>query len=165
MNEITIYKIYCKDQNIKDIYIGSTSNFERRTFQHKYCCNNTNSKYYNNYKYVFIRENKGWDNWIMKSIITCSKEEQYKMERWHIENVEHTNLNKSIPTRTEKEYYEINKEKVKEYKKQYYENNREQIKEKQREKITCECGVTFRKDNKIRHNKSNKHQNYLKLNE
>ena len=78
---------------------------------------------YNNYKYVFIRENKGWDNWIMEKITTCSKEEQYKMERLHIENSEHTNLNKSIPTRTEDEWRLDNKEKIKEY----YEVNKENI--------------------------------------
>ena len=114
MNEITIYKIYCKDESIKDIYIGSTSDFKRRKngiINH--CCNNINGNKYNRYKYVFIRENKGWDNWIMEKITTCSTEEQYKMERWHIENSEHTNLNKSIPTRTEDEWRLDNKEKIK----------------------------------------------------
>ena len=77
---------------------------------HKSCCNNINGNKYNRYKYVFIRENKGWDNWIIESITTCSTEEQYKMERWHIENSEHTNLNKSIPTRTEDEWRLDNKE-------------------------------------------------------
>jgi len=192
MNEITIYKIYCKNESIKDIYIGSTSYFKKRKKSHKSCCNNSNGSRYNNYNYVFIRENGGWNNWIMESITTCSKEERYKMERWHIENIENTNLNKYMPCRTEEEYYKINKEyreKNKEAKKennrQYYKDNKEKIKEEakqyyyknkdkfnnkekmkeRKEKITCECGATFRKDNKIRHNKSNKHQNYLKLNE
>ena len=194
MNEITIYKIYCKNENIKDIYIGSTNNFELRKKQHKHSCNNTNSKHYNNYKYVFIRENKGWGEWIMESITTCSKEKQYTIERWYIENVEHTNLNKNIPTRTGKQYKEdnkeklkeqnkqyrednkekikqyrednkekikeVNKEKLNEYAKQYKEVNKEKIKEKQKEKMTCECGSTFTKCNKPRHEKTNKHKNY-----
>ena len=42
MNEITIYKIYCKDESIKDIYIGSTSNFKRRKRDHRSRCNNSN---------------------------------------------------------------------------------------------------------------------------
>ena len=198
MNEITIYKIYCKNESIKDIYIGSTSNFKKRSIQHKHCCNTSNGSKYNNYKYIFIRENGGWDNWIMESITTCSKEEQYKMERWHIENVEHTNLNKTIPCRTEeelneikkeykKQYREVNKEKMKQhrevnkdkkkaYDKQHYDKNKEKIieqskqyseanKEKMKEKITCECGSIYRKSNKTQHNKSNKHQNFLKINE
>jgi len=201
MNEITIYKIYCKDESIKDIYIGSTSNFKKRKGEHKSCCNNINGKEYNYYKYVFIRENKGWDNWIMESITTCSKEKQYTIERWYIENVEHTNLNKSIPTKTKQEwrldnkqkiieqskqyyninkekiikqtrqyyknnkekndeqmkkYREVNKEKIKEYKKQYYETTKAKIKEK----MTCDCGSTFRKRDKPRHEKTNKHKNY-----
>ena len=179
MNEITIYKIYCKDESIKDIYIGSTCDFKQRKKQHKYCCNNINGNKYKCYKYVFIRENGGFDNWIIESITTCSTEEQYKMERWHIENSEHTNLNKSIPTRTEdewrldnkeklneyaKQYKEVNKEKLKEYNKeyikQYREVNKEKINEKKKEKMTCECGSTFRKCDKARHEKTNKHKNY-----
>ena len=30
-----IYKLCCKDLNIKDIYVGSTCNFARRKCQHK----------------------------------------------------------------------------------------------------------------------------------
>jgi len=40
----TIYKIVCKDVNIKDCYVGSTTNFNRRKQEHKYNCNNVNSK-------------------------------------------------------------------------------------------------------------------------
>ena len=57
------YKISCKDETIKDCYIGSTTNFVSRMLNHKRrCINEDNSKHH--YKvYETIRANKGWDNW------------------------------------------------------------------------------------------------------
>lgn len=60
-----IYKIVCKDLNVKDIYVGHTTNFIRRKANHKYDCNNPNSKPYNFKIYLTIRENGGWSNWEM----------------------------------------------------------------------------------------------------
>ena len=70
----TIYKLCCKDTSIKDIYIGSTTNFRQRKSQHKNCCNNENNKHYNYRLYKFIRENGGFDNWEMFMI------EEFKCE-------------------------------------------------------------------------------------
>ena len=52
-----IYKIYCKDTNIQDIYIGSTYNFKLRYYTHKNNCININNKKYNYRVYKFIRDN------------------------------------------------------------------------------------------------------------
>ena len=54
-NNSIIYKLCCKDTNITDIYVGSTTNFYRRKQDHKQQCNNTNSKEYNKNAYQFIR--------------------------------------------------------------------------------------------------------------
>lgn len=60
-----IYKIYCNDETITDIYVGHTTNFYVRKYQHKNACKDTK----NNYKiYKTIRENGGWDNWNMVEI-------------------------------------------------------------------------------------------------
>ena len=58
-----IYKIECKDVNIKDVYIGQTTNFINRKAVHKIRCNhNNNPKYY--YKiYECMRNNGGFNNW------------------------------------------------------------------------------------------------------
>ena len=50
-----IYKMCCKDANIEEIYIGSTTNVIRRRCEHKSKCTNPNDKDYNAYKYQFIR--------------------------------------------------------------------------------------------------------------
>ncbi len=35
-----VYKLCCNDTNIKDIYVGSTTNFIRRKSDHKSACDN-----------------------------------------------------------------------------------------------------------------------------
>ena len=60
-----IYKIYCKDECITDIYVGHTTNFIQRKSGHKAACNNEK----NDLKiYKIIRENGGWNNWNMIEI-------------------------------------------------------------------------------------------------
>ena len=159
--EIIIYKIYCKNNEIKDCYIGSTGNIKTRIQVHKYSCNNENSEKYNQYKYVYIRENGGFNNWDFKILCKCPKEDRYKMERWYIENCKESNLNKSIPTRTHKEYYQKNKEKINEYQKEYDKKNKETTKQK----MTCICGSIFRICDKSRHCKTLKHQKYIENNQ
>ena len=61
----SIYKLCCKNVDVKEIYIGSTTNFKRRKNAHKTSCNNEKGKKYNMNVYSFIRENGGWNNWSM----------------------------------------------------------------------------------------------------
>jgi len=63
-----IYKIYCKDESIDDVYVGHTTNFTKRKYQHKICCNKTNEQYFKLKIYKTIRDNGGWDNWDMIEI-------------------------------------------------------------------------------------------------
>ena len=57
--------------------------------------------------------------------------------------------------------YRTNREERLEKAKQYRQKNKDRISEKQKEKITCECGKTYTKHHKTRHNRSNKHQKYI----
>ena len=64
-----IYKLVHKDDlENKNIYIGSTTDFRRRKNAHKTTCTNPKSKPYNNKVYQQIRENDGWDTWVMVEI-------------------------------------------------------------------------------------------------
>jgi hypothetical protein len=59
-----IYKIFCKDSNITDIYVGHTTNFTQRKYAHKIASNSQSKlKIYDT-----IRKNGGWDNWDMVEI-------------------------------------------------------------------------------------------------
>jgi len=62
----SIYKIYCKDENIKDIYIGQTLNINKRINSHKNAC--YNKKYKKQKVHKFIIKNGGWENWFFVEI-------------------------------------------------------------------------------------------------
>ena len=131
-----VYKICCKDIDITDCYVGSTTCLRNRKWQHKSCCDNEKSKVYNYPVYKFIRNNGGWDNWevvMVEEYPECrSGEELLKYERDHIEMLGAT-LNKVVIGRTQKEYREDNKEEIRVKKREYHEKNREEKCAKMRE--------------------------------
>ncbi len=120
-----IYKICCKDINITEIYIGSTTNFTKRKSCHKTACNNDKSKEYNKYKYQFIRQNGGWENFEMieiEKIDNCKNGNELRFrERHHVELLK-ASLNKSVPNRTVTEYRKDNKDYYANYYVKYNQN-------------------------------------------
>tara|TARA_B110000285_G_C14898969_1_gene502256 strand:+ start:63 stop:854 length:792 start_codon:yes stop_codon:yes gene_type:complete len=60
-----------------------------------------------------------------------------------------------------KQYRINNKYKVKEISKKYRINNKDKIKQYKSIKCTCECGSTYCKTDKARHNRTKKHIKYL----
>lgn len=63
-----IYKIYCKDDTVTDIYVGHTTNFVQRKSAHKQGCTNVKHSNYSCKLYNTIREHGGWSNWNMDII-------------------------------------------------------------------------------------------------
>lgn len=136
-----IYKIVCNDLNIKDLYIGHTTQFIKRRYLHKYSCNNENSKRYGLKVYSTIRENGGWDNWSMIEVekYNCNdSNEATARERYWYESLQ-SKLNMICPKRSKKEYYENNKEKILKRRnkdnsnKDYYETNKDKILKRNKE--------------------------------
>ena len=184
-----IYKLCCKDKSIEECYIGSSTNWKQRKRLHKSNCNNPNQKSYNQKKYVFIRENGGWENWEMVLIYyyPCNNSMELKAEEERVRQENHNNLNmyRAYQTKEElkeyhKQYYIENKDKRLEYHKQYHINNRESISEyqkqyqkqykinnrdkllqKAKQKITCDCGCIIKKANIAKHKKTNKHKELM----
>ena len=157
-----IYKIVCKDINIKDCYVGSTTDFIRRKNRHKLNSKRNNSES-ELYVHDVIRNNGGWENWEMIEIekyIASDHNDALKKERFWLEELKAT-LNKARPTITkeEKEEYkkkwdDINKDKKKEYDKEYRKDNRvkkselaKEYYEKNKEQI--KSNVTEYKENNI----------------
>jgi len=148
-----IYKII--DNTNGNCYIGSTTQtLKQRLSNHKSKCNYVEKC--TSYKII---NNGNYDIELIEDIGNVTKQERYAKERYYIENTEC--INKYIPSRSRKEYTEANKEKIKEYDKKYREDNKEKIKEWRYEKFTCECGKQYTRKDKLRHERSQKHKNYL----
>jgi len=154
-NNTVIYKIkHNEDYDDLNIYVGSTTNFRGRKNQHKSCCNNENSKKFNINIYRYIRDNGGWDQFVMVLIeeYSCnSNNEKQIRERYHIDILK-PKLNCNIPCRTLEEWKKDNKEILSKKLKDYKNNNKEKIKEKDKQ---------YRDNNKEQAKKRSKkhHQN------
>ena len=151
-SKCVIYKLVCKDINVTDVYIGHTTQFTKRKYQHKSNSHNIDNKLYHLPVYAFIREHGGFDNWDMVLIenYSCSNQlEALRRERYYLELLQAT-LNSRIPSRTNEEYGSI-----------YRAEHREQILETKKEKKTCCCGIIYSVSGKSRHVKSQFHLNFI----
>jgi hypothetical protein len=133
-NNGKIYKIV--DNTNGNIYIGSTCEptLARRLAGHR--------GYFNSYlkggsvskvSYFKILENNDYSIVLLEEYPCETKDQLLSRERYYIEN--NDCVNKVIPSRTAKEYYQDNRDKIKEYYqdnrdkiKKYYQDNRDKIK-------------------------------------
>lgn len=131
-NKTIMYKLVCNDLNVKEIYIGHTTNWKQRKTLHK---RDIDKK--NDCKNIFIRNNGGWENWSMIMIenYPCNnKLEACKRERELMEQHNNTiNTNRPFITEQEKNEYSMeykikNKEKLLEYHSNYRKEHKEKIK-------------------------------------
>ena len=155
-NKGIIYKLCCKDPKITDIYIGSTTDFTKRKWNHKTCCTNKDDKSYNYNVYKFIREHGNWDNWDIIQVEAYNAENKRDLEsreRHWIEDLKST-LNRKIPTQTSLEYYQNNREKFAIKSAIYQKNNREKISKKAAEyRENNKALITVKKANRYQKNK------------
>ena len=106
-----------------------------RRWLHKSDCTNPNSKSYNQKNYKYIRENGGWDEWLMIEIEKYPCKDVYEaIARERVIQAEmKAKLNSVIAGRTQKQRYQDNREKILEQKKQYSQDNYDKIKEYQKQ--------------------------------
>jgi len=185
MEKYTIYQIVCKNESIKETYIGSTVNLKDRISKHKYDCNNPNSKSYNAKVYQFMRLNGGFTNF--KFIVLKEKEcvdnyEAHRIEQQYItelksglnNNLSYTGLNsieykKQYDKQYNKQYYQENKQYYKQYRlenqkylKQYNTQYKILNKNKLNEKYCCLiCKGSYTYHNISKHEQSNKHKKHI----
>ena len=151
MNKFQNAKIYKIVDNTSDlIYIGSTyKTLNSRLKKHEY-----NFKSFKAGKCSFITsfkilENNDYKIELLKLFPCQNKQELNIAEGIEIKQAKTNGLNivnKNISGQT-----------VKESQAQYYKNNRIKI----NEKLNCVCGGNFSKCNKLRHENSKKHQEYI----
>ena len=99
-----IYKIYCKDETITDIYVGHTTNFIQRKYQHKISSSSLDNKLK---IYNTIRANGGWTNWDMIEIAkyNCKDHTEARIkEQEHYEQLKAT-LNSCPPFVNKNNYF------------------------------------------------------------
>jgi hypothetical protein len=149
-----IYKIeHIENESL--IYVGHTTNFKQRKAEHKNTCNNEKHTRFNLKLYTMIRENGGWEMFVMIEVekYPCNdKREADKRENELMKELK-ASMNKISSFRTneerlendrqrERQRYKENKEEILKRKKEYRENNKEKLKqynieyaEKNKEKI------------------------------
>ena len=176
-SRFVVYKLCCKDVSVKDEYVGGTTCKTKRKNDHKSICLNPKNKKHNIYVYQFIREHGGWENWDMIEVeaFPCKTSEQARTrERYWLETLGAT-LNLIRPIQTDEEHREQkaafsradaiqNRKRATAYRiahpeqvRQYFVANAKQIRERLAERITCDCGMDYRRGNKAQHLRSAKH--------
>ena len=185
-----VYKIW-SPSHPDEIYIGSTTQplakriGGHRTQYKQY--QNGKSRYFTSYK---VLEHGDAKIELIEQVNCKCRDELIAREGYYIRTL--NCVNKVIPDRTTKEYYqdnrqeklqqnkqwrENNKDKLKQYREQNkdriaqtdklkYQKNKEKIKARKTEKITCdECGAIVSRGNISTHKKSKKHLQALKTTE
>jgi len=178
-----IYKIEHIDKP-ELVYVGSTTDFIKRKYNHKSTCNNENERQHNLKLYQMIRDNGNWDSFKIMIIkeFPCNSKTELLIEEEKYRKELQASLNDKKAYQTTNEYLEYyinyriqNKEKIKIKKTNYNKKNKEKIKEQQKEyyknnidKINelfnCICGGKFSFGHKSRHEKSKKHINFINNN-
>lgn len=145
-NYTFLYKLQHKEKSDL-IYIGHTTNFDKRKAEHKCCSLKDPQKLY-----VIIRENGGWDCFTMSILVvfTCNN----KLEALAQEDKMMRELNPTMNSRMAKLKNEANALSSRRW--------RERNIEKINMKVQCECGCPpLIHRNMIRHRASTRHAKYM----
>ena len=139
---VNFYKI--TSTNSPTVYVGSTRHsIHERLIRHELDYVNYNNGYGNRTTSHEILIFNNYSIQLLESALCLNKDDRNSIERKHILNTPNR-VNKVIPGRTQKQYYQDNK-----------------IKNSQH--IACyHCHGTYTKYNKLNHFKTKKHQNFPK---
>jgi hypothetical protein len=129
------------------VYIGSTTNFNRRKSEHKFHATNEKSPKYNHKVYQTIRELGGWNNFEMVLVARCPCNDKMELHAKEFEYQQLFDVNMNTYDAVhDPEYY-----------KKYREKNKEYI----LEKIKCGCGCVISRSSLFRHRRSQRHLNLM----
>ena len=139
-SKLVIYKIQ-HINNPELLYVGSTTDFTKRKYQHKWYCSNDNAKEYNYKLYQMIRENGNWDmfNMVVIKPFPCQNKRDAEAEEDKVMREMKATLNsiRAFITPEERieiarQYYTENIDKIAENKKQYYLEHRDEMAERRK---------------------------------
>jgi len=149
-----IYWITCNNTNIKDSYVGHTTDYENRYSRHKNSCNDVTNTIR---LYETIRQNDGWENWNMTILEKMNEETTFEEAR---EREEHyriglqatLNTNRCYVDETEKKINNIenvklwrknNTEEYNDYQRNHYKKRMED--EETRKKFNERCRINSKR--------------------
>jgi hypothetical protein len=171
-----MYKISCKNPDIKSCYIGHTTNFNQRKRAHIRNTITENDKHYHLKHYEFIRQNGGWDEWEMIEIekfIGKTKLEA-RIREQELINQYGADLNslnayitedhrKELKKQITQKYREENKELLKEQTKKYKEDHKEIIAEQMKKYRAENKEKIYEKNKEYREKNKEKHEEWQKI--
>ena len=121
-----IYKIeHIDDESL--VYVGHTTNFDKRKTQHKYYCKKDNHRHYNLKVYQMIRQNGDWEMFKMIEVqkYPCADRREAERRENEVMKELRASMNTKKSFRTQDE--------LTEYRKEYGTNYREVHKEKKQQ--------------------------------
>ena len=164
-SKTVIYKLQHKDIESL-VYVGSTTNFIQRKYNHKGSTTNPNHQNYNEEKYKTIRANGGWDMFNMLEIkkYPCNDNREAEAEEQRcIDELKGTlNQISAYVSKEDLQQYQKNYHTTyyKENQQRFLERNRAYLKanpDKYTETYECSCGKVVRKWAKYQHIRTKQH--------
>jgi len=136
---IVIYKIQHID-NEEMLYVGHTTDFTKRKYQHKFSCNTDTDKSFNLKLYQMIRENGGWEMFNMVEVnkFPCNDRNEAAAEEDRVIRMLKANMNSRYSILDKQHKHEL-----------------------ANSKVECECGNHYTRKHKTRHEKSQRHKDLL----
>jgi hypothetical protein len=154
MKDYVIFKIVCKDLNVKEIYLGMTINFNVMQDKFKYIYNNrlrVKPKVKPNMillNYIFLHG--GFDNFLFEIIQTykCDNAKEANIyKRKHYDEL-HPALNKNKPALSDEDRHKYQKDYHMHYDRSYQ----------------CDCGKSYTRNNFTNHCKTEFHLSHVNIN-
>lgn len=159
-----------KHKKLNFVYVGSTTDFDRRKHAHLYACNTPTHPYHDQLLYRIIRTVGGLNDFDFNvhKQVNCSNGEELAIEEQNVINELKPNLNKNRSFRTVeqkneyiRQYINDHKDKLNDYSKAYYQNNKDRLIELKKEKYQCACGGKCTRSGYLLHCRTDMHKNYL----
>ena len=157
-----IYKIEYLDKTLEFMYIGSTSNFTSRKWDHKKRLTQSYKKGYNLKLYETMREYGGWEHFEIhpiEELVGVTKLQARIREQYWIDYYK-PKLN-SVNAYTIREEYMVIYNQTEKAKISKLKSLEKRYEKNKKDRTDCQCGSNIRTDDLRRHLKTEKHQNYI----
>ena len=176
-SQAKIYRLFSPSTN--KVYIGATSQkyLSSRLAMHKENRSLHAAKLANYITSIELTKYHDCQIELIENFPCTNRTELGARERYHLEQNKINAVNKMIPIRTPKEYYQDNKPIIAEFFRKYYQKNSDRILQKAKEtyelkkdilkekresnRVKCECGGTYTLHQKHTHEGTSKHKKFI----